>query len=51
MAGGLRNRPDYRLILGGFNVFEWCLDTYRAYPGGTAYSDSGTMKIFRGGAY
>ncbi|MBT6659895.1 MAG: SUMF1/EgtB/PvdO family nonheme iron enzyme [Verrucomicrobia bacterium] len=33
------------------NVFEWCLDTYRAYPGGTAYSDSGTMKIFRGGAY
>ena len=33
------------------NLFEWCLDTYRAYPGGTAYSDSGKMKIFRGGAY
>lgn len=32
------------------NLFEWCLDTYRAYPGGTAYSDSGKMKIFRGGA-
>jgi formylglycine-generating enzyme required for sulfatase activity len=33
------------------NVFEWCLDTYRAYPGGSAFSDSGKLKGLRGGAY
>ena len=33
------------------NVFEWCLDTYRAYPGGSAFSDSGKLKVLRGGAY
>ncbi|HJO08662.1 MAG TPA: hypothetical protein QGH16_02350 [Verrucomicrobiota bacterium] len=32
-------------------MFECCLDTYRSYPGDTAYSDSGKMKIFRGGAF
>ena len=49
-VGGLTPNPWGFYDIHG-NVFEWCLDTYRAYPGGTAYSDSGTMKIFRGGAY
>ena len=33
------------------NVFEWCLDIYKAYPEGRAYSDTGKLKILRGGAY
>ena len=33
------------------NVFEWCLDIYTAYPQGRAYSDTGKLKILRGGAY
>ena len=33
------------------NVFEWCLDIYKAYPEGRAFSDTGKLKILRGGAY
>ena len=33
------------------NVFEWCLDIYKAYPEGRAYSDTGKLKIVRGDAY
>ena len=32
-------------------MFEWCLDIYKAYPEGRAYSDTGKLKILRGGAY
>ena len=30
---------------------EWCLDIYKAYSEGRAYSDTGKLKILRGGAY
>ena len=33
------------------NLFEWCADAYVAYPDGSAFSTSGTMKVLRGGAY
>ena len=33
------------------NLFEWCLDSYNAYPGGKAFSSTGNMKVLRGGAY
>ena len=33
------------------NLFEWCLDSYEAYPGGKAFSSTGNMKVLRGGAY
>jgi len=33
------------------NLFEWCVDAYVAYPGGSAFSTTGKMKVLRGGAY
>ena len=33
------------------NLFEWCFDSYKAYPGGKAFSSTGNMKVLRGGAY
>ena len=33
------------------NLFEWCADSYVAYPDGSAFSTSGTMKVLRGGVY
>ena len=33
------------------NLFEWCADAYVAYPDGSAFSTSGTMKVLRGGVY
>jgi len=33
------------------NLFEWCLDTYEAYPEGRAYPSNLIFKVLRGGAY
>ena len=33
------------------NLFEWCFDSYESYPGGKAFSNTGNMKVLRGGAY
>ena len=55
-AGNSGNQPEPVGKLRGLydmhgNLFEWCADAYLAYPDGSAFSTSGTMKVLRGGAY
>ena len=50
LVGQLKPNPRGFYDIHG-NVFEWCLDIYKAYPEGRAYSDTRKLKILRGGAY
>ena len=33
------------------NLFEWCFNSYKPYPDGEAFSNTGNMKVLRGGAF
>jgi len=49
-VGKLRPNPWGLYDIHG-NLFEWCLDTYKPYPGGRELNSNIILKVLRGGAY